>query len=383
MRRLFVGFVLLSLVAAACGKGGRVELLRTVNRSIDRTRTTPHAFVYTEHLLDSNRTIQINGEMQDDFRSSATMSINGKPVLQQVVSDDALAMRVLDKDAVKPFMTAVKRQSDYAAKALNDGKWVIDHQGAPPLVAPKTTASTIAIGADPLIDASTYVYQYLHAAIDQAGAMGEFNPDAIEYNPLDDPFKEDVGKHLRQNGIRRFDTVLVPLPGPAPRGTPQVLPSTFHFRKMAFYLRGSRLLEVKEQIKITDRPEFRRAENGRAAQFFLKLEAAALAGKTRDVIRQRDLDVVLTPNNDMVALPSADAVAVPKMDLIGAVTTMFPEVQRRLELPVGGLPTVSAKPAASAKPKTKSSASPKPSGSGKPAATVKPSASYAPPSASP
>jgi hypothetical protein len=201
------------------------------------------------------------------------------------------------------------------ATALREGKWVVDHTVAPPLLGAaaaidedKTAAEDTgslrdrAIGDDPFADAAQAI-TYAERAV-RATAVGRFNPDDIEYNANDDPWAADGEIDLEDQGIQRFDTGQPPLPRPAQRGQAQALPSVSHFRKMAIYLKGGQLDEIKEQVSLSDRREFRRAEEGRAADFFLKMREAAKEGAVDGELRERKMNYkVLTRGDVEISLP--------------------------------------------------------------------------------
>lgn len=358
MRRAIIPFVVFALVAAACGAGsGGTRNRRVVASALDRVSDSSYSFDYRETLTDSETEIVVTGVVADDLRSRATLEIDGKKVLEQIVSDDAIAVRVLDQKAAAPYVADVARQEKKAGDALKAGQWVVDQQGAPELIAPRTSENSIRVGSNPLLDATNYLFQYIEDSMnagDQRQGVQEFNPDGVGYNPLDDPWNDDAEANLVDQGVRRYDISQPPLPRRTQRGSEGAIASTNHFRKMVFYLDGRDLVEVKEQIDIRDRLEFRRAAAGRAANYYTELMEQSLAGATREPIRQRQLEVSFEREDDIsVSLPADNFVSVPPTDLVSPVEKLVPQVQsRRPALPGAPAPETSepdgSEPAATA-----------------------------------
>lgn len=339
MRRFLVALIAVGLVTAACGTGtGRARQLRIVNEALDEAQQTSREFEYVERIPKPEREIKIRGSVQDDLRSTATLSIDGQDVLTQTVSDDAIAIRVLNNDLAKPLIEFVTKQDKDAGAALGSGKWIIDHQGAPDLIGPRTSEGTFLAGENPILDSTVYAFQYFDEAIKESAGVVEFNPDAIEYNPLDDPWNEDAKRDLVGDGIRRYDIGQPQLPRPTARGTQQALPGTRHFRKMVFYLKGEEVTRIAEQIKISDRPEFRRAAAGRAAQYYVELMHQAVEGATRDPVRERSMEYEITKGDGPpIELPIDGVVNVPAINLSEGVSALFVVEEQRTS-PVPGIP---------------------------------------------
>lgn len=328
MKRVIVPIVIaVALVTSACGAGGgATRARRTVMSSLDRISSDSYSFVYKETLADTKTEIVVTGSVADDLRQQATLQVDGHELLQHIVSDDAIAVRVLDEKRALPYIAQVSVQDRSAGLALAAGKWIVDHQGAPDLLAPRTGENAIRVGANPMLDATNYLFQYFEDSMNDSRGMEEWNPDAADYNPLDDPWKEDAEANLVDQGIRRYSIVQPPLPSRTARGSEGALTDTQHFRKMAFYLRGSDIMTAKEQIKIDDRVEFRRSRAGRAADYFQVLLAQALAGATREPVRQRNMEITFERADVSIQLPSDDFVGVPSLDLVSGVASLVPQV---------------------------------------------------------
>ncbi len=307
-------------LASACGGGGGVgALTREVTAALDRTRDNSRTYRYIDQTIDGKRRIDVEGKIQDDLRYSGTVSVNGKKLYQEIVSDDSVALRILDLKAAKPVIDAAQRADPITAEALRTRRWVVDHAVAPPLLAAaaapanesEDTADDPAsglrrpslVGDDPFTDAAQLI-NYADRAARGGIAMERFDPEGIDYNALDDPWTADAQIDLEELGLRRYDLTQPPLPAPAERGKRQSLPQVEHFRKMAVYVETERVVKIREQISIGDRREFRRAEQGRTAGFYLKLRDEARKGGVQDELRERKMEYVVTKIGDVaVTLP--------------------------------------------------------------------------------
>lgn len=305
----------LAALGSACGSGGGLRgEAREVTEALAETRVESRQYRYTDASLDGETVYTVDGKVHDDLRYSGTVSRNGRPLFQQIVSDDSVALRIRDPEALAEVLQVAERRDPITARALREGRWVVDHTVAPPLLAAAvaeedrtadqpTLGSRRAVGDDPFIDAAQVV-NYVDRAVRSGFRLARFNAEDIDYNALDDPWRDDEESALEDAGIRRYDLELPALPPPAGRGQQQALPGAVHFRKMAIYVKGERVVEVREQIAIADRREFRRAEGGQAAQYYLRLRDDALGGAVRDTLRERRMTYEVTSYGDVdVRLP--------------------------------------------------------------------------------
>ena len=258
-------------------------------------------FSYVDATLDDSQRVSVVGRVQDDFLYSGTVKIGGSDLFEMVVSDDAVALRLIDLEATKLVIDFARTIDPKTADGLAGGGWVIDHTAAPALRAAErrepaddegTTGSDVGtvaqvnpIGDDPFFDAASAL-QYAQRSF-RTTAVTRFNPEDIEYNPADDPWQSDAERTLEDQGIRRFDLIQPPLPLRAERGQQQRLPTLAHFRKMVVYLKGADAIEIREQVSIADRKEFRRAEVGRTAEFYLGVRDNAFRGAIAEPVRER------------------------------------------------------------------------------------------------
>lgn len=133
MRRLVSLVALLALVAAgaACQteESDEGELRRFLLKSERQSRD----FAYQEQLEETDDIALAEGRFEDDLRWRGRLSINDEAVYEQIVSDDALAIRVLDSSRLPGFETAsaLAGNSQIIGQALEQGQWVIDYAAAP------------------------------------------------------------------------------------------------------------------------------------------------------------------------------------------------------------------------------------------------------------
>lgn len=229
----------------ACAKEERhsVEL----QAALARTRRLSGQFVYEEVTNEGQRTT-VRGVVEDDFRYSARLEVDGTPVLDEVVADDALADRFNVPDEIPKFLR--KEAPDGAAEsvgALTSRKWVVDTKGAPSLFARGTERKLI--GDDPIYDART-IFTYVEN-LSRRMPVGKFNEDALDYKPKEDPFP----KPKKGSDVIRYDFYRWPVPRPSTleNGGNQIVPGAEHFRKMAVYVRDGIVFRILEDIDVASR----------------------------------------------------------------------------------------------------------------------------------
>jgi outer membrane lipoprotein-sorting protein len=103
--------VLLSglLVVTAFGLGGckgATDAEKRLQEALRNTEKLSNTFLYKETVHDTvgSRETDVRGLVEDDFRYKARVALDGKPVLDEVVSDDALAVRFLDPAEMGRFL---------------------------------------------------------------------------------------------------------------------------------------------------------------------------------------------------------------------------------------------------------------------------------------
>jgi hypothetical protein len=119
---------------------------------------------------------------------------------------------------------------------------------------------------------------------------------------------------------------------------------------MAFYMKGDRIIEIREQISFTDLRDYRRAKDGRAPKAVLETIKAAQEGFTEDPVRERRLTIKVEYEDVSLDIPS-DAVPGslgPALDASG-IGKLF-KAPATMRTGRGATPVTSPSPAASASP---------------------------------
>lgn len=246
MRRTAAIVAALGLLAAgpACAKREteKFNLQRTLQTSshlsgvfryTDTTPTTP---------ITTGREVTVRGLVEDDFRYKARLAVDGQDALDEVVADDALAVRFLDPSYISRFTS--KGGDAATLGALKAQYWVTDPFGAPALGDAAVTDNLI--GVDPIVDALSVV-DYVNQAISQASGVQKFNAERLDYRPLEDPFPRPAPG----SGVTRWDLIPKAVPRADAADTGQgnaSLARASTFRQMAIYVKAGRVLQIREQL---------------------------------------------------------------------------------------------------------------------------------------
>ncbi len=204
-----------------------------VFRYSDETPTTP---------FNEGRQVSVRGLVEDDFRFKARLSVDGQDAIDEVVADDALAVRFLEPSYIPRFTTSGGDPATLAA--LQARYWVADPYGAPSLG--DAAVADKVIGVDPIVDALSVV-EYTNDAISQAAGVQKFNAERLDYRPAEDPFPRPSAG----SGVTRWDLIPKPMPraDQADTGNGNAsLARASVFRKMAIYVKGGRVLQIREQM---------------------------------------------------------------------------------------------------------------------------------------
>ena len=254
MRRSVAGvLVLLVLAVPACKK--EEDKKNEVKRAIDRTMRLSHDFAYLDQEGDDR--IQVVGVVEDDFRHKARVVLNGAPVLDEVASDDALAIRFLEPAALPTFVDPAATGTAAVAPptggisvldALRTRRWVLDPTGAPDLQG--TAGDTRAPAEAPVFDALT-ASQYVRAAVDASIQVKKYSRDDFDpvFKAKEDPFPQPP----QESKTTRYDLRPPPLPKAQGAGGNQQVPSLANFRKMVIYVRDGRVVQVLERIDLASK----------------------------------------------------------------------------------------------------------------------------------
>jgi hypothetical protein len=251
---------------------------KTLRAALRATEHLSHRFAYKETFVDEKgkRETQVQGLVEDDLRYKARVSVGGVAVLDEAVSDDALAVRLIQPPALGDFVRKPKEKGKGGSgvggsepgapaaptpigsgddapdpvAALRSRRWVLDKAGAPAVFS-ANPAEERRLGDDPVLDARD-IFAHVERAIDEAAYIAEFNEESIEpvYRRDEDPFD----KPKKGSEVIRYDFAAPKLPKASDRaGGNQVTPDARHFRKMAVYVKDGRVLQVSEVIDVAAR----------------------------------------------------------------------------------------------------------------------------------
>jgi hypothetical protein len=293
-----------------------------VRAVIAQTTKQARAIAYEEKTVA--RTVRVEAVVEDDLRYRARLAADGRPVYEEVASEDALAAHALDPAG----FSILNRPTDAAAAAptppsaadglglLRSGTWVRDELGAPTLQVPAAAERKARRheGDDPIIDALN-VLRYVDRSV-AALPVFRFDPEALTYKPWEDPFpRPDV-----KQGVERYDVFQIPVPTPTGKGDPALLVSIATFRKLSIYVRQGVVVQVREFVdlerslsdlesKLGIRTPHEKSTAERAAIALAKINGAH-GSQGDEPIRPRTLTVDLSlPHGVSTALPSEAKVA--------------------------------------------------------------------------
>lgn len=247
MRRvtLSISLLLVALVAGT-GCGRKIQYRQDTLEYLDNTYSERLSFVFTQDV--DGRKVLVKGRVEDGFRYQAIVNEEGRDVIEALVDDDSIALRVIDPAGIPELQAPVSPLSTIVTDALKGGQWVIDPAGAPPVQRPRETLQ------DPLRNAIG-VAAYVKAALAEARDVRLWRADDIE--PAYRPFEDHFPKPDEKQGVRRYDLVRVPIPKPTGQaGGLDALPKTSMFRKMAIYVKGQKVTQVYEEVDIDGHPDF-------------------------------------------------------------------------------------------------------------------------------
>lgn len=257
---LLVAVLALTVLAGCEKKDARVEEVRDYLRA---TRSSLSSFSYTSTRPDNVLTgargssVAVRGVVEDDFRIKARVDIDDSPGYEEVVYDDAFALRFLEPRFATQFVDKskigrVETDTNVAGlnvlQALQTRRWVVDPTGAPPVVRGAFDAKNV--GNDPVFDAITAL-DYVDAAISESAGISLWSADSI--NPTYIPEEDSFPTPEDGSGTKRFDLVRPALPAVSAASGGQAetaLPSTRNFRRMAIYVKDGRIIRVMEEVDL-------------------------------------------------------------------------------------------------------------------------------------
>jgi hypothetical protein len=185
---------------------------------------------------------QVRGLIEDDFRYKARLTVDGTDAIDEVVNDDALAVRFLDPSFLEKFTTKGGDRDTRAQLAAR--YWVTDAVGAPSIGDAAVADRTI--GIDPIVD-SLSVVDYAVDAVSAARGVHKYNPEGLDYRPKEDPFP----RPSKGSGVTRWDLDPPAMPRADSQDRGQIsasLARTPVFRKMAIYVKDGRVVQIREEL---------------------------------------------------------------------------------------------------------------------------------------
>ena len=254
-RRRRIALVLCAVVAltAACSK--ETTGTKEVRAAINATRLDPHRFSYS--VLSPETSYQVQGLVEDDFRYKARLLTGSEPVLDEVVNDDAIAVRFAQPTLLGSFIDDTQRDVAKLDTTLNGvtvldvlkaKRWVLDPSGAPALTDASRTLRNQ--GKDPIFDALG-VFDYVEQAMAEALEVHQWSADDLNpaYRATEDVFPQPSD----DSGVERFDLrrPLLPPVGTSSGSSADSFLATKHFRKMAIYVKDNRIIRVMERVELT------------------------------------------------------------------------------------------------------------------------------------
>lgn len=255
-RVIRAALVVLVLVGASAGCAKEETGLREVQRAIDATRLEAARFVYTVSTPESGA-FQVQGLVEDDFRYKARLLRGEETVYDEVVRDDAIAVRFAAPSLLGAFIDDSQRdeadlETDLrgvnVVAALQARRWVLDPAGAPSPTDPSRAIRNI--GKDPVFDALG-LFAYVEQAMREAVEVHRWSPDDL--NPAYRASEDVFPRPSDGSGVERFDLRRPSLPPIAVTSGSAAddLPATKHFRKMAIYVKDGQIIRVMERVEVT------------------------------------------------------------------------------------------------------------------------------------
>jgi hypothetical protein len=236
----------LCFFSSACNKVDYPKILRSrLTRSGNLART----FTYT--TAAEGEAYAVRGRVEDDLRYAMVLYVGDKPLVDYIVRDDSLSVRLRDPAFGQRLANTLGDPVvDAAVKAR---RWVTDPSGAPPLIRATVGGPTESTG-DPFQDARD-VLDFVLAAIASARDVREFTLDDVEYRSQLDPWAYPDEDH----GEVRYDLRRPFLPTSEARATArgaQTAVGPAQFRKTSVFVGRGRVDKVCSLIDIEGHEEF-------------------------------------------------------------------------------------------------------------------------------
>jgi hypothetical protein len=302
------------LVLVSCTKQN--EDAEELKSFLASSELKPRTFDY--EALGPNDAFEVKGQVADDLRYKMVLSHEGRPLIQYVVYDDALAIRLADATFGKKLANELGHPTVDAA--LRAGKWVVDPSGAPALFRKLAGQKGVSTG-DPFRDSREAMRVIADYSTESRGVR-EFSLEDIEYRPQYDPWRyPDIpGQEVRYDLLRQ----------PVPKSEAQTLGGQTgdaaqigQFRKTSIFVRTNRVEEICSQVDIDGHEDIvALREKGLKSNPFL-------AGLL-DVIKKKETSVPIEPRTTvvMVGYPDSVSIGVPKDAVRGKLEVFLSAFQQ-------------------------------------------------------
>jgi len=307
--------VLLAVAATSCKPNQDATDLRN-----DLTKSSNLPRTFNERVVASDAAYTIEGKLEDDLRYSMLLrTAAGKPLVDYVVHDDELAVRL--RDPAFGAKLANSLGDPVVDKALKEKQWVQDPSGAPAVIQASTLTGAESSG-NPFQDARQ-VFLFASSAMGQASQVVKFSLEDITYKSRFDPWRYPPDK----SGELRYDL----RPPPLPHSEAQTIRGSSgdigpqHFRKFSMFVKGGKVTQLCEAVDIYGNEDYiaLHQRGVKSNPFLASLFDRVVKGDTAVPIRPRYMVVD-------VDYPQQAAVGVSSAAIPGKLTTFLSALQQAI-----------------------------------------------------
>ncbi|HUR49813.1 MAG TPA: hypothetical protein VMY88_09865 [Acidimicrobiales bacterium] len=196
MKVLRALLVTVALAGAACTPaGGDVLDAEARAEALSDSAHAPRRF--SLQSTRSGEEVTIEGVVEDDYRYSASLSIDGRAVYEETVIDDRRWLRIVGLNELTPATRSTLDALPELAP-LVAGQWVADASGAAPeFVEP--SAKLRLLGPAPVLDAVRRLDTLENdgTSLAQLRTAREYDPDSVNYLEREDKFDRRADDGLR------------------------------------------------------------------------------------------------------------------------------------------------------------------------------------------
>lgn len=291
------------------------EDIRELRGFVESSGLKPRTFEYK--TVAESDAFEVRGSIQDDFRYKMVLSsATGEELVQYVVQDDALAVRLVDAKFGERL--ANQLGDPVVDAALKEGKWVVDPSGAPALFKAQDLKATQA--TDPFNDTREALLT-VERDMGEARQIKEFTLEDIEYRPQQDPWRYPE----TEQDEKRYDLLRPFLPkteGQASFGRSDSV-SIAQFRKASVFVQRGRIEAICSLIDVEGHEEIiRLREEG--------LDSNPYLARVLRQIERRETAVPIEQRAAVISLDYPDSVSVdlPSGAVIGRLETFISALQQ-------------------------------------------------------